>query len=54
VTAASTGPRRIDAPEAEPIDLFEAAGGSAARRLVPIAVGVLALFVLWRLLRRRA
>jgi hypothetical protein len=53
VTSAPTGPRRIDSPEAEPIDLLEAAGGSAARRLVPIAAGIAALFVLWRLLRRR-
>jgi carbon monoxide dehydrogenase subunit G len=53
VTAALTGPRRIDSPEAEPIDLLEAAGASAALRLVPIAVGVVGLFVLWRLLRRR-
>jgi carbon monoxide dehydrogenase subunit G len=54
VTATPTGPRRIDSPEAEPIDLLEAAGGSAARRLVPVAVGVVVLFLLWRLLRRRA
>lgn len=53
VTAAATGPRRIDAPEAEPIDLWEAAGGSAARRVVPVAVGLVVLFVLWRLVRRR-
>jgi hypothetical protein len=51
--AAASGPRKIDSPEAEPIDLLEMAGGSTARRLVPIAVGALALFLVWRLLRRR-
>jgi hypothetical protein len=47
----STGPRKIDAPEAEPIDLGRlVAGESAARRSVPIVVGVVVLFVVWRLL----
>ena len=36
------GPRRIDAPEAEPVDLLEVAGGSALKRLIPVA-GVIAL-----------
>jgi len=53
VSASATGPRLIDSPEAEPIDLWEAAGGSAARRVVPIAAGLVVLFVLWRVLRRR-
>jgi carbon monoxide dehydrogenase subunit G len=52
-SAAASGPRKIDAPEAEPIDLLEMAGGSTARRVVPIAVGALVLFLVWRLLRRR-
>ena len=51
-TSPTTGPRLIASPEVEPIDLLDVAGGSAARRLVPVAVGVLVLFVLWRLLRR--
>ena len=51
-TSPTTGPRLIASPEVEPIDLLDVAGGSAARRLVPIAVGVVVLFVLWRLLRR--
>ena len=33
-----TGPRRIESREVEPIDLLDVAGGSAARRLVPIAI----------------
>jgi carbon monoxide dehydrogenase subunit G len=51
-SAASTGPRRIDAPEAEPLDLLAVAGGSTAKRLLPLA-GVLALVVAV-LLRRRS
>lgn len=42
------------APEAEPVDLMEIAGGSLAKRLVPIAGVVVALLVVWWLLRRRA
>jgi carbon monoxide dehydrogenase subunit G len=47
------GPRRIESPEAEPVDLFEMAGDSVGRRLLPIGIAVLALFVVWRILRRR-
>ena len=54
--APGTGPaterRIIESREAEPIDLLDMAGGSAAKRLVPIAVAALVLFVLWRLARR--
>jgi uncharacterized protein len=42
--------RRIDSPSAKPVDLLDAAGGSVAKRALPV-VGVLA--VLWLLLRRR-
>lgn len=45
-----TGPRRIDSPEAEPLDLLAVAGGSTVKRLLPLA-GVVAL-VLTVLLRR--
>jgi uncharacterized protein len=51
---ASAGPRKIESREVEPIDLLDVAGGSAARRVVPIVVGAVVLFVLWRLLRRRS
>jgi hypothetical protein len=50
----ATGPRRIESAEVEPIDLLDVAGESAARRVVPIVVAVVVLFVLWRLLRRRS
>jgi len=52
-SAPSTGPRRIDSPEAEPVDLFEMAGDSVAKRLVPIGIGALVLFLIWRILRNR-
>jgi uncharacterized protein len=51
---APTELRRIESKEAEPIDLLEMAGGSAAARLVPLGVGLLVIFVLWRLLRSRS
>ena len=50
--APAAGPRRIDAPEAEPLDLLAVAGGSTVKRLAPVA-GIVALLVLV-LLRRRA
>ena len=46
--------RRIDSREPEPIDLLEMAGGSPAARLVPLAIGAVVLFLLWRLLRSRS
>jgi carbon monoxide dehydrogenase subunit G len=50
---AATGPRKIDSPEAEPVDLFGVAGAPLTKRLVPIGIGALVLFILWRVLRRR-
>ncbi len=47
-----SGPRRIEQPEPEPVDLFEMAGNSVGKRLVPIGIAALVLFVLWRILRR--
>jgi carbon monoxide dehydrogenase subunit G len=46
--------RRIESKEAEPIDLFDMAGESAAKRLIPLGIGALVLFFLWRVLRSRA
>jgi carbon monoxide dehydrogenase subunit G len=51
--AAPSERRVIESREVEPIDLFDVAGESAAKRLVPLGVGLLVLFVLWRLLRGR-
>jgi carbon monoxide dehydrogenase subunit G len=47
-----TGPRRIESRPAEPVDLLATAGAPVTKRLVPIALGALALFVVWRILRR--
>jgi carbon monoxide dehydrogenase subunit G len=47
--------RRIEGPEAEPVDLFSVAGGSTMKRLVPAAVvALVVLFVLtrWRVKQR--
>ena len=50
----ASGPRLTESGEVEPIALLDMAGGSAARRLVPVGIGLIALFLLWRLLRSRA
>ena len=49
--AAPSGVRRIESAEAKPVDLMEAAGGSVAKRVVPVLV---ILVVLWLLGRRRS
>jgi carbon monoxide dehydrogenase subunit G len=41
------------APEAEPIDLLGTAGIPVAKRVAPVLVGLLLLWVAWRLVRRR-
>jgi uncharacterized protein len=51
-TTATTGPRRIDSPEVEPVDLLGVAGAPVTKRLVPIGIGALVLWILWRVLRR--
>ena len=50
--AVSSGPRRIDGPEAKPVDLLSVAGGSTLKRLLPVAG--LALIVALLVARRRA
>jgi carbon monoxide dehydrogenase subunit G len=48
------GVRRIEAPEAEPVDLLDTAGGAVAKRLLPVLAAVgLALLVVWVLRARR-
>lgn len=49
--AAPSGVRKIESAEATPVDLVGAAGGSVAKRLVPVLV---VLLVLWLLGRRRS
>jgi carbon monoxide dehydrogenase subunit G len=49
-------PRRTAVRErrtADAIDLLEVAGPSVAKRAAPLAAGVLAIFAVWRLFRRR-
>jgi carbon monoxide dehydrogenase subunit G len=53
LTDAPGGVRKIDAPEAEPVDLFEMAGNPLAKRLVPIGIAAIVLFILWRILRSK-
>jgi carbon monoxide dehydrogenase subunit G len=50
---ASEGPRTIDAPEAEPVDLLRTAGAPVLKRLVPalIIIAVIVVVVLVLLLR---
>jgi len=52
-TAATTGPRKIDSPEAEHIDLLDSAGGAVAKRVIPIVIAVVALLTLRSLRKRR-
>ncbi len=48
----STGPRKIDMPEPEAVDLLDAAGAPVLKRLAPVVVIVLVLLILRRLLRK--
>ena len=48
-----SGPRKIDAPEAKPVDLLDAAGAPIAKRLAPVAILLLVLLVLLRGRRHR-
>lgn len=47
----TSGVRKIDSPEREPVDLVDAAGASVAKRVGPV---VAVVFVLWFLGRRRS
>jgi len=50
---ASTGPRKIDSPEAKPVDLVDAAGGSVAKRAAPVLAVIAVLWLVRVLLKRR-
>jgi uncharacterized protein len=50
VAAVSGGPRQIDMPEPEAVNIVGAAGLPIVKRVAPVVIG---LFVLWLLLRRR-
>ena len=47
------GLRTIESRSAEPVDLLGTAGAPVAKRLVPPLLGLAALLLLWRVLRRR-
>ena len=49
----STGPRKIDSPEPEPVDLIDNAGGAVAKRVAPIVIAIAALLTLRAIRRRR-
>jgi len=44
--------RKIDSPEAKPVDLLDAAGSPVARRVGPILAGIAVLWILKKLLTR--
>jgi len=50
---AATGPRKIDSPEAKPVDLVDAAGGSVAKRAAPVLAVIALLWLLRVLIKRR-
>ena len=50
--AQSQGPRRIESAEVEPVDLLATAGAPVGRRLIPVAIGVIVAFFLFRRWRR--
>jgi carbon monoxide dehydrogenase subunit G len=50
--AQTQGPRRIDSAEVEPVDLLATAGAPVGRRLIPVAIGVIVAFLLFRRWRR--
>ncbi len=50
----SSGVRRVDGPEATPVNLMETAGAPVAKRVVPAVIGLLVVvFLVLRLRRRR-
>jgi uncharacterized protein len=53
-TTATTGARQIESRPAEPVDLLDVAGAPVTKRLLPIGIGLLVVFVLWRILRGRS
>ena len=49
-TADDSGVRKIDAPEAKPIDLLDAAGATVMKRVVPVVI-VAAAVIIWLIAR---
>lgn len=51
--ASDAAVRKIDSPEARPVDLIETAGGSVAKRVTPVLAVLALLWVIRVLLKRR-
>ena len=51
--ASKQGARKIESPEAEPIDLMDAAGGSVGKRIAPIIAGLVVVVALRSIFKRR-
>ena len=49
---ADTGPRKINMPEAEAVDLLDAAGASVFKRVLPVAAVAALLLILRRMFRK--
>ena len=49
--APASGVRKIAAPEPEAIDLLDAAGGSMAKRAMPVALAAILAFIIYRIVR---
>jgi carbon monoxide dehydrogenase subunit G len=47
-TPAAPKVRKIDGPEAQPINLVDAAGGAMAKRLLPVGLIAVLLLIFWR------
>jgi hypothetical protein len=45
--------REVPTAEVEPINLLEHAGPAVAKRLLPVVAGLVVLFIILRVLRRR-
>jgi uncharacterized protein len=52
-TLSALRPPSDDASDVEPVDLLQAAGGSVAKRLAPVVLGVAVMVIAWRVLRAR-
>lgn len=52
-SAEPSGPRRIESPEPEPVDLFDAAGNTMVKRVAPLAGGAVLVLIAVVLRRRR-
>jgi carbon monoxide dehydrogenase subunit G len=51
--APTAGLRKIEAPEAQPVDLLDTAGNAVAKRVVPIVLALVAFLALRAFLKRR-